>query len=211
MGLKYLEPPFFRMKLLKFTALRVLATLLLFLFFTLNKSEALQSNASIFVWLLVSFLLVNALVALARKYLLRKAVIMDLHGVFAGEADYYTTRHVHEKPGMRDLVQRLQMRGYKVALLSNNNWEGHQLWERKFGLSTLFDDTMVSGEAGFKKPGEEVYRIMLSRLGVSARNAVFVDDREDNVLAAKKVGMHGIVFKSVDQLARDLNALGYSN
>ncbi|MBU1196931.1 HAD-IA family hydrolase [Candidatus Micrarchaeota archaeon] len=198
------------MKLVKFTSYRLLATFVLFAAFLLSDLAILNSNSQIFIWLAASFVLVNAVVTVLRTHFLNRAIIFDLHGVIAGEGDYWTTRYVNEIPGMRNLIKNLQMKGYKIALLSNNNWEAHQAWERKFGLSTLFDETMVSGEAGVKKPSLAIYPIMLQRLRVAPCNAIFVDDKEENVVAARKAGLHGIVFENIEQLKKDLRALGVS-
>jgi FMN phosphatase YigB (HAD superfamily) len=39
---------------------------------------------------------------------------------------------------------------------------------------------------------------------VPAQEALFLDDREVNVMAARAVGMHGIVFRSVEELSPEL-------
>ena len=48
----------------------------------------------------------------------------------------------------------------------------------------------------------------LSGLGVKASEAVFLDDRPENVDAAKKLGIHAILFQTPEGAAADL-AAGY--
>ncbi|MBV8060376.1 MAG: HAD family phosphatase, partial [Alphaproteobacteria bacterium] len=38
--------------------------------------------------------------------------------------------------------------------------------------------------------------------------ALFIDDKEINVNAARALGMHGIVFKTASQLSSDISAFG---
>jgi putative hydrolase of the HAD superfamily len=56
----------------------------------------------------------------------------------------------------------------------------------------LFDVIMFSAEEGVRKPDPEMYQRMLSRLGVNAKEAIFIDDRADNIDGARAVGMYGI-------------------
>ena len=54
----------------------------------------------------------------------------------------------------------------------------------------------------------EIYQLLLNRYNLNPEETVFTDDLEANIEAAKKEGIHGIVFKSPDQLKDDLIALG---
>jgi putative hydrolase of the HAD superfamily len=49
---------------------------------------------------------------------------------------------------------------------------------------------------------------VLGKLGTQPEETLFIDDREENVNAAIAMGMNGIVFTNVDQLRRQLVALG---
>ena len=51
-----------------------------------------------------------------------------------------------------------------------------------------------SSHEGVRKPNPVIYFTALERLGVSnPAHAVFLDDFEGNVIAARNLGMHGIV------------------
>jgi len=58
------------------------------------------------------------------------------------------------------------------------------------------------------KPEPEIYEILIERFSLTPEKAVFIDDLEENIEAAKDVGLQGIVFKSPDQLKGDLKGLG---
>jgi len=54
------------------------------------------------------------------------------------------------------------------------------------------------------KPDKRMYRLALDAIGCKPKEAVFIDDREENVAAARKMGMEGILFKSKMQTLKTL-------
>lgn len=58
----------------------------------------------------------------------------------------------------------------------------------------------MSTEVGLVKPAKEIYRLVLSRLGIGAEECVFVDDKKANVEMAAEMGMSAIIFLSYDDL-----------
>jgi putative hydrolase of the HAD superfamily len=116
---------------------------------------------------------------------------------------------VHADPAMLDWLSQLQTAGIKTALLSNmpTDLMTHVLtnlpWMQHFSVRTF------SAEVRLIKPDPAIYRQTLEGLGVAAPEAVFVDDRENNIQAARALGMHAIQFHSTGQLRRDLEKLGF--
>src|SRR5215208_7221034 len=100
-----------------------------------------------------------------------------------------------------DLAARLKELGLKTAVLSNTiaTHVGHN---RARKLYDSFDVLVFSNEVGISKPDAGIYRRTLELLELSARPeaAFFVDDLEENVVAARGVGMHGILFTAAAQL-----------
>ena len=47
-----------------------------------------------------------------------------------------------------------------------------------------------------------------TRSQVRPEEALFLDDRQENVLSAEAVGLQGIIFRSVPQLRQELQARG---
>lgn len=58
-----------------------------------------------------------------------------------------------------------------------------------------------------QKPDDRIYTLACDRLGVSPIESVFIDDIHANVEAARRLGMKGIVFNSVDGLRSELTKL----
>jgi 2-haloacid dehalogenase len=78
----------------------------------------------------------------------------------------------------------------------------------RFPFLSWFRDIVVSGEVGFIKPDPRIFQVLLDRNGIAPESAVFIDDVAVNAAAASRLGIHGIHFRSPDQLRRDLAAVG---
>ena len=81
---------------------------------------------------------------------------------------------------------------------------------KNFEWLNNFDHQIFSAEVRLIKPDLAIYQHCLQRLGVQPPEALFVDDRERNVQAARAVGITGIRFQSVEQLRGELEALGFT-
>jgi putative hydrolase of the HAD superfamily len=66
------------------------------------------------------------------------------------------------------------------------------------------DEIIISAEEGIAKPDPRIFRIAAERLGVRPQEAVFVDDRPENVQGARAVGMRGIQFETREQTIADV-------
>jgi len=66
---------------------------------------------------------------------------------------------------------------------------------------------VVSGTEKMRKPAPEFYQVLLDRYNVNPDEALFIDDNYRNVLAAEKMGIKSVHFKSAEELATDLHEL----
>jgi 2-haloacid dehalogenase len=71
-----------------------------------------------------------------------------------------------------------------------------------------FQDIVVSGAERMAKPDSAIYQLALRRFGLAPGDAIFIDDRADNVVAAQANGFVGHVFAGHDALAAELMRLG---
>ncbi len=83
--------------------------------------------------------------------------------------------------------------GRSTGLLTNNAKEFETFWRPLLPLDELFDDVVDSSAVGLRKPDPRIYELALSRLGVAASEAVFVDDAPGNVDGARAVGMQAVL------------------
>jgi epoxide hydrolase-like predicted phosphatase len=105
------------------------------------------------------------------------------------------------------LVRHLRDEGYRTALLSNAPAGLRQHLE-ELGIDDVFELVLVSGEEGLKKPDPAIFELVLEQLGVAAEEAVFVDDFQENVAAARRVGLVATWFRGLPLLRRRLRSLG---
>jgi len=59
---------------------------------------------------------------------------------------------------------------------------------------SVFDRVFDSGETGMRKPNPEFYRHVLQEINLAPEQVVFVDDKQENVLAAESLGMKAFIF-----------------
>lgn len=105
-----------------------------------------------------------------------------------------------------NLVTRLKKR-YRVVLITNTLREWFGFWKDRFSLDEVFDVILTSFEEKVAKNGKEIYLVALRRLKVKPEECVFVDDKEENLETARKLGMNVILFKNPGQLERELKKL----
>ncbi len=84
--------------------------------------------------------------------------------------------------------------GGKLGMLSNGVREIVERIRADRDLPSLFDAVVISYEVGLAKPEPEIYRLTLSQLGVGPADALFVDDRAENVAMALELGMRALQF-----------------
>lgn len=78
---------------------------------------------------------------------------------------------------------------YNLAILSNDVSEWGSYLREKFGLNNIVEFSVISGDVGYRKPSNEIYEIVLSKVDVSPGDCIFVDDRDKNLLPAQNLGM----------------------
>lgn len=106
----------------------------------------------------------------------------------------------------------LHKHNVRLALLSNvippiariNQQSGKYKRLKRLG----FEAIVLSCKVGFRKPDPKIYKIVLKKLKLPANNCLFVDDKLENVKAARKLGMKGIRFQTPTKLRKDLSKIG---
>lgn len=121
------------------------------------------------------------------------------------QARYYKDEKINT--GVLEIIRRLFGRT-RLAILSNHP-PGLNAWLSDWGIDRLFDVVVCSGDEGMSKPDPRIFDLTLQRLGLSPPEAVFIDDTEGHVAAARELGMHAMLFTTAERLEKDLGALGY--
>ncbi len=119
-------------------------------------------------------------------------------------AELYSMVRVDEE--MSEIVRQLRKR-HVVSVLSNIHVE--------FLAKILSDHpdinpdvVMTSSELGALKPDPLIFERARERLRVSFGDILFIDDSEANVIAARQVGMVGLLFTAPSALKTELKIQG---
>lgn len=88
-----------------------------------------------------------------------------------------------------DVLYNLRAQGYKAGLITN----GPSALQRKklelLEITDCFDEIVISGEVGARKPDTKIFDIMTQRLGIPASELLYVGDNPINdVDAARRAG-----------------------
>lgn len=108
-----------------------------------------------------------------------------------------------EKPRSVDLLRRLKARKERLCMLSNTNELHFEYVRSKFPfIDECFDESNVflSYKLGSKKPEPEIYQMVIKEIGLDPSELIFIDDREDNVMAARQQGIRSTLFTSSEAL-----------
>lgn len=68
-----------------------------------------------------------------------------------------------------------------------------------------FDTVVFSCVEKTVKPDEKIFRIALDRLGLQPQEVVFIDDKIENIRAARQIQMNGIVYENIEQVKEKLS------
>ena len=105
--------------------------------------------------------------------------------------------------GMHEVMRAARRAGLRTGLLSNS-WGGS--YPRHL-FPDLFDAVVISAEVGMRKPEERIFRLAAEVLGLAPDECVFIDDIQDNVAAARAVGLVGVHHRGVQQTKEQLAGL----
>jgi putative hydrolase of the HAD superfamily len=109
---------------------------------------------------------------------------------------------------MTEWLGRVQASGLKTAVLSNMHPDMATYARRTFTWLSAFDSLTLSCEVRLIKPERAIYERCLKSVALRPEQALFIDDREVNVLAAREAGLRALRFESVEGLRSDLDGLG---
>ena len=112
-------------------------------------------------------------------------------------------------PDMVGWLSALSAAGLKTAVLSNMHMGMVQHARHAFQWLDSVNFVTFSAEVRLIKPDPAIYEHCLRGLDVAPSDALFIDDREVNVAAARAMGIHAVRFESLPQLRNELQQAGF--
>jgi epoxide hydrolase-like predicted phosphatase len=108
---------------------------------------------------------------------------------------------------MAEIIERLHQAGYVVSLMSNTH-EIHARSNNLKGFYDIFDSVFLSNEIGLIKPDMEKYKYVIRKLDTKPKKCIFIDDKIQNLVPARELGIIVIRFESFEEFKVKLNELG---
>jgi glucose-1-phosphatase len=106
-----------------------------------------------------------------------------------------------------DLLLALK-RKYPLILVSNTNELHIDFVRTNYRVLDYFDHHVLSYEVGSLKPDRKIFEYAIGVSGHEPEALFFIDDREENIVAARQLGMHAHQFKTELQLMDALHQAG---
>lgn len=132
-------------------------------------------------------------------------------GITPKDAEDGWWKYVNINDDVVELIHELRKLNLDIALLSNAPAPFIRDIFTKYQLENNFNTIIISAEVKCAKPNQDIYDKLLSRTGYKPHQALFIDDKPENIRGAKSVGMNGILFKSFDDLEDNLISLDIYN
>jgi 2-haloacid dehalogenase len=111
--------------------------------------------------------------------------------------------------GSVDILAELKDRGTPLYGLTNWSTETYAPALERFAFLQWFRGILLSGEVKVIKPDRRIFQLLIERFGIDLHRAVYIDDVEANVAAARPLGIHAIHFKTPAALREELVELGF--
>ncbi len=96
---------------------------------------------------------------------------------------------------------------YRTAILTNSFVGAREHEEERYGFTSMVEVAIYTHEEGVRKPDPRIYAIASERIGFPPSEMVFLDDRLENIDAARACGFQAILFTSTSQAIADIEAL----
>ena len=93
-------------------------------------------------------------------------------------------------------MRYLRQQGCRLYYLSNYSEEMYRQSKEQLSFLHMLDGGIFSWKERVMKPDPEIYRRLLDRFHIAPETSVFFDDRQENVEAAQKLGINGVLFTS---------------
>nr|XP_060642043.1 acyl-CoA dehydrogenase family member 10 isoform X2 [Anolis sagrei ordinatus] len=124
-------------------------------------------------------------------------------------SEFTSSQNAVQLPVMTEVIKCIRAEGLKTAVLSNNFYlpsgESFLPLDRK-----QFDVIIESCREGVCKPDPRIYKVCLERLGVQARESIFLDDLGQNLKAAAQLGMKTLKVEDTNTAIEELEThLGF--
>jgi putative hydrolase of the HAD superfamily len=130
----------------------------------------------------------------------------DLAQLLQADVDLWT----QPNQPMIDWAAALQSAGLRTGILSNMGDEMETGIVARFPWIARFSSCTFSHRLRIVKPDERIYRHAIADIGEPAEATLFVDDRIENIEAARAASLHAIRYISHDEFLRAFHEANFA-
>ena len=98
------------------------------------------------------------------------------------------------------IALNLKKKGKKIYILSNFPGDQFDNFMKENKFLNEFDDMVISGKVGLKKPDKRIYEIAIKKFDCNPSKTLFIDDRPENTEAAQNLGINIITLDDPGKL-----------
>lgn len=110
-------------------------------------------------------------------------------------------------PHAMEWLSELKARGYNLYILSNYAEETYRQTKEKLAFLKLVDGAVFSFECKMIKPQKQIYEHICQKFQLNCSESIFVDDRMENVEAARRNGILAVLFQNYEQAKTELDEM----
>jgi len=118
---------------------------------------------------------------------------------------FFNPRTIQET---KDIIKQLKSDSRVVC--GTNTIDSHYYYLLNQGNYDIFDEVYASNLMGISKPDPDFYRYILKKERIKPENTIFVDDTEENILSAQKIGINSILFTDSESLKQQIKTFNNS-
>ncbi|HCG63795.1 MAG: hypothetical protein A2Y31_11400 [Spirochaetes bacterium GWC2_52_13] len=109
-------------------------------------------------------------------------------------------------PPVVEILEALRAKGKRVVC-GSNTYAPHWEWLRQHGFLHVFDALYASHEMGISKPSKRFFTHIMEKEQVAIPKVFFVDDYEENIVAAKAIGIESYHYSFDEGLPNIFSAI----
>ena len=113
-------------------------------------------------------------------------------GVPTSLEDEFLSRH-SLNTGVVELLDWSRDNEVPVWCLSNDVGRWSQKLRLRLNIEMYLEGSIISGDVGLRKPDRKIYEVLIQSSGFPVEKILFVDDRQQNALAARELGIESIL------------------
>ena len=99
-------------------------------------------------------------------------------------------------PGTAEIIRALKENGKEIYLLSNASMRLLSIYKEVIPAVECFSGIFYSATHKCVKPQDIIYKRFLKEYSLNPSDCFFIDDLEDNIMAAKEAGINGAIMST---------------